>query len=55
MKFVDIDIETLNFDLNQLKEAVSNQTRVILAVNLLGNPNDFSVINEIINDKNIIL
>ena len=55
VKFIDIDIETLNFDLNQLKEAVSNQTRVILAVNLLGNPNDFNKINEIIKDKNIIL
>lgn len=28
---------------------------MILAVNLLGNPNNFDAINEIIGDKNIIL
>ena len=55
IKFVDIDIETLNYDLVQLESAISNKTRVVLAVNLLGNPNDFDFINKIIQDKNIIL
>lgn len=54
-KFVDIDIETLNYDLDALKNAVSDKTRLIVAVNLLGNSNDFDIINEIIGDKNIIL
>ena len=53
--FVDIDLETLNYDLHKLSEAVSDKTRVIMAVNLLGNPNDFNGIEEIIGDKNIIL
>ncbi len=55
VKFVDIDLNTLNFDLNKLSEAVSEKTKVILTVNLLGNPNNFNSINDIIKDKDIIL
>lgn len=55
LKFVDVDKETLNFDLAKLTEAITDKTRAILTVNLLGNPNDFSVINKLIKDKNIIL
>lgn len=55
LKFVDIDLDTLNFDLEQLDAAVTAKTRAILAVNLLGNPNDFDHINAIIGDRPIIL
>ncbi|CAM4232079.1 DegT/DnrJ/EryC1/StrS family aminotransferase [Bordetella muralis] len=55
VKFVDVDAKTLNFNLADLREAVSANTRAILAVNLLGNPNDFSAIREIIGDRDIIL
>lgn len=55
LKFVDIDLNTLNYDLNSLKSAISKKTRLIMAVNLLGNSNDFNFIFEIINDSNIIL
>lgn len=55
LKFVDVDLHTLNFDLEQLQNAVSDQTKMILAVNLLGNPNNFDAINAIIGDKDIIL
>jgi len=55
VKFVDVDLQTLNFDLGALREAVSDKTRAIFAVNLLGNPNDFDAINEIIGDKDIYL
>jgi len=55
LKFVDIDIETLNFDIKKLKQAVTSKTRIILAVNLLGNPNEFHEIKKIINRKDIIL
>ena len=53
LKFVDIDINTLNYDLNKLKEAVTKKTKLIMAVNLLGNPNDFNTIKKIIGDKKI--
>lgn len=55
LKFVDVDLHTLNFDLNQLKLAVSDNTKMILAVNLLGNPNNFDAIKEIICSRDIIL
>ena len=55
IKFVDIDLNTLNYDLEQLEEAVTDNTRAIMAVNLLGNPNDFDRILNIIGKRNIIL
>jgi CDP-6-deoxy-D-xylo-4-hexulose-3-dehydrase len=55
LKFVDVDLQTLNFDLEQLKLAVTDKTKMILAVNLLGNPNDFDAIYDIIGEKDIIL
>ena len=55
MKFVDIDLETLNYDLSQLEEAINEKTKLILAVNLLGNPNDFKAIQDLIKGKDIIL
>jgi dTDP-4-amino-4,6-dideoxygalactose transaminase len=55
LKFVDIDRNTLNMDLDQLESAITDKTRAILSVNLLGNPNDFIRINQMIADRNIIL
>lgn len=55
VKFVDIDLETLNYDLVALEEAISNATRAIMIVNLLGNPNDFNEINRIIGDREILV
>lgn len=55
IKFVDIDLETLNYDLDQLEAAVTDKTRAIMAVNLLGNPNDFERITKIIGGRDIIM
>lgn len=55
IKFVDIDLETLNFDLKSLENAITEKTKAILAVNLLGNINNFEQINKIIKNKNILL
>lgn len=55
LKFVDIDINTLNYDLNALGRAISKETKLILIVNLLGNPNDFDIIKKIIRNKKIYL
>ena len=55
IKFVDIDLHTLNYDLDQLEQAVTDKTRAIMAVNLLGNPNDFERIQKIINQRDIVL
>ena len=55
MKFVDIDRNTLNINLDRLEAAITDKTRLILAVNLLGNPNNFDVIRTLIGDRNITL
>jgi CDP-6-deoxy-D-xylo-4-hexulose-3-dehydrase len=55
IKFVDIDLHTLNYDLDQLEQAVTDKTRAIMAVNLLGNPNDFERIQQIIGTRDIVL
>lgn len=47
LKFVDIDLDTLNYSLEGLESAVSERTRLIMCVNLLGNPNDFTQIKKI--------
>jgi dTDP-4-amino-4,6-dideoxygalactose transaminase len=55
VKFVDIDRETLNIDLDKLKEAVTEKTKLILVVNLLGNPNNFDELRNHVGDKNITI
>lgn len=55
LKFVDVDVNTLNFDLKQLEAAISDKTKMIFAVNLLGNSNDYDEIKRIIGQKDIYL
>ena len=55
LKFVDIDLNTLNYDLEALESAITSDTKMIMVVNLLGNPNDFDVINSFIKDKDIFI
>jgi CDP-6-deoxy-D-xylo-4-hexulose-3-dehydrase len=47
LRFVDIDAQTLNYDLEALEAAVTPRTAAIMAVNLLGNPNEFSVLSDL--------
>ncbi len=55
LKFVDIDNETLNLDLEKVQNAISKETKAIFTVNLLGNPNDFVRLNEICSKNNLLL
>ena len=55
LKFIDIDLNTFNLDLCQLKTAISENTKAIFAVNLLGNPNDFKKLINICEDNDLIL
>lgn len=55
LKFVDVDLETLNFDLKALAGAIGPKTRAIFAVNLLGNPNDFDAIAKLTAGRDIVL
>jgi len=55
LKFVDIDLETLNYDIEELKKAISPDTKMVVAVSILGNPCYFDEIANICKEKNIIL
>lgn len=55
LKFVDIDIDTLNMDLALAEEAIGPNTKAIFVVNLLGNPNDFSKLKELASSKDLLL
>jgi CDP-6-deoxy-D-xylo-4-hexulose-3-dehydrase len=39
--FVDIEMESLNFDLNKIEEKITNKTKAIFVSPVLGNPPDF--------------
>ena len=53
--FVDIDRDTLNISIDKIKNAVSTDTKMIFAVNLLGNSNYFDELKKICEDYNLIL
>lgn len=53
VKFIDIDLDTLNYDLNKLKKNITKKTKLIIFVNILGNSNEFKSINKIINNLKI--
>ena len=38
LKFVDIDINTLNIDYELLERSITKKTKLIVAVSILGNP-----------------
>jgi CDP-6-deoxy-D-xylo-4-hexulose-3-dehydrase len=55
LKFVDIDRETLNYDLAALEAAIGDGTRALMVVNLLGNPNDFHAIRRLTDGRQIVM
>jgi len=55
LKFVDIDLETLNYDIEELKKAITPNTKMIVTVSVLGNPNYFDAIEALCEEHDIIL
>ena len=55
LRFVDIDPDTLNFDLPGLAKALDEDVAVVFAVNLLGNANDYTAIHKLLAGRNITL
>jgi CDP-6-deoxy-D-xylo-4-hexulose-3-dehydrase len=55
LNFVDIDIETLNIDINQVIAAINNKTKAILVVNLLGNPANLVELQKIADEHGLLL
>ena len=54
-KFVDIHPATLNIDIDAVRAAVTESTKAILAVNLLGNPADLASLTEIAREHDLVL
>lgn len=55
LRFVDIDIDTLNLDLKILEDSITPNTKAIFAVNLLGNPLNYEKLLDITKKYNLIL
>jgi CDP-6-deoxy-D-xylo-4-hexulose-3-dehydrase len=55
LKFVDIDVDTLNMDVGLAAQAVGPKTKAIFAVNLLGNPNDFTELGALAQRNGLVL
>jgi len=53
--FVDIDKETLNIDPAKVRQAITEKTRAIFAVNLLGNSCNYTELRNIAETYNLIL
>ena len=53
--FVDIDKNTLNLSIEHVKRAITSETKMIFAVNLLGNSNEYDELLDICAANNIIL
>lgn len=55
VKLVDVDINSLNFDITQLRSAIGPKTRGIFIVHLLGNTGDMDKLQMLCKEKNLIL
>jgi CDP-4-dehydro-6-deoxyglucose reductase, E1 len=55
MRFVDINPDTLNIDMDLLEDAITPDTKGVFAVNLLGNPCDFLRLQDICKRHNLVL
>ena len=48
--FVDIDKDTWNIDVNEVKKHITNKTKAIISVDLYGNPCDYNSLQELCGD-----
>ena len=53
--FVDIDIKTLNIDLNDLKKKITKKTKALMLVHVLGNSTNMTELTKILKRKKIFL
>jgi CDP-6-deoxy-D-xylo-4-hexulose-3-dehydrase len=55
LRFVDVELETLNLDVSQLAAALTPRTRAVVAVSILGNPAPLDRIRDFCNQHNLYL
>lgn len=53
--FADIDKDTLNISVDAVRQAITDKTRMIFAVNLLGNANEYDELLELCRERDITL
>ncbi len=55
LDFVDINLDTLNIDICEIEKRINSRTKVIFAVNLLGNPSNLIELSKLAKSHNLIL
>jgi CDP-4-dehydro-6-deoxyglucose reductase, E1 len=55
LRFVDVELSTLNMDAGKLRDALTPRTRAIVAVSILGNPAALDVIEQFARDHDLYL
>ena len=51
---VDVDLETLDVNVEKLEEAVSSKTKAIMIAHTLGNPFDLDAVQRICKENNLL-
>jgi CDP-4-dehydro-6-deoxyglucose reductase, E1 len=54
LRFLDVELETLNMDVSQLEKALTPKTRMVVGVSILGNPCALNVIREFCDQKGLL-
>ena len=54
LRFVDVELDTLNMDVSQLKRALTPRTKMIVGVSILGNPAALDVMRKFADDYGLI-
>lgn len=55
LRFVDINLNTLNVNIDALEAAITPKTKAVMVVNLLGNPNEFGMIRKICEKHGLVI
>tara|TARA_B100000902_G_C27310671_1_gene918198 strand:- start:2289 stop:3449 length:1161 start_codon:yes stop_codon:yes gene_type:complete len=55
IRLCDVDLDTLNYDIKDLKKKITNKTKLIVGVSILGNPAQLDILKKICNKKKIYL
>lgn len=55
LKFVDVDLETLNASADSISAAISSKTAGIVVVNLLGNPSELTEIRQLADQHDLFM
>lgn len=55
LRFVDVDLHTLNMDISKLEAALTPRTRMVVAVSILGNPAELESIRNFCDKNGLIL